>query len=156
MLILIFKRCLAPNFQTTYSDYSGIEFASELRDFITSDISKYYGNVLKHARIKIIEASPTVLAPFDPSLQAAAIEALNRRTFIQDQEVADMLPPQFKLTELLLENGVKEVKEDVICLKNGREIPYGVAVWAAGNGPLPIALNVIAALGEGEQVSICS
>jgi hypothetical protein len=95
-----------------------------------------------------------VLAPFDPSLQAAAIEALNRRISIQDREVAEMLPPQFKLTELLLESGVKEIKEDVVCLKDGREIPYGVAVWAAGNGPLPITLNIITALGEGEQVSL--
>ena len=136
-----------------FLDWSGIEFASELRDFITSDVSKFYGKILKHARIKIIEASSMVLAPFDPSLQAAAIEALNRRISIQDREVAEMLPPQFKLTELLLESGVKEVKEDVVCLKDGREIPYGVAVWAAGNGPLPITLNIIAALGEGEQVS---
>ena len=130
-----------------------MEFASELRDFIEEDGPKYYAKLLKHVRIKIIEASSMVLAPFDKSLQAAAIEALNRRVSIKDPEVAELLPPQFKLTELLLQSGVKEVKQGVICLNDGREIPYGLAVWAAGNGPLPISLHAIDALGEREQVS---
>jgi len=38
---------------------------------------------------------------------------------------------------------VSEVKEDRILLNNGKEIPYGLAVWAAGNGPLPITLQMI-------------
>jgi len=130
---------------------TGIEFASELRDFITSDIAKYYGKILKFARIKIIEASSMVLSPFDPSLQAAAIEALNRRVSIQDEKVADLLPRPFKITELILETKVEEVKKGVISLSDGREIPYGLAVWAAGNGPLPVTLNAIATLGMGEQ-----
>ncbi len=94
------------------------------------------------------------MSPFDLSLQTAAIEALNKKLHVQDKKVADLLPSQFKLTELLLESGVKEIKEDVVCLKDGREVPYGIAVWAAGNGPLPITLNIIKSLGEGKQVRI--
>ena len=36
---------------------TGIEFAAELRDFVEQDGPKYYPNLLKHVRIKIIEAS---------------------------------------------------------------------------------------------------
>jgi NADH dehydrogenase FAD-containing subunit len=58
-----------------------------------------------------------------------------------------LLPAAFKLTELLLDSSVKEVTENKIYLNDGTEIPYGLALWAAGNGPLPITLQLIEALG---------
>lgn len=36
------------------------------------------------------------------------------------------------MTEVLLKVGVKEVKAREIVLSDGRTIPYGLAVWAAG------------------------
>ena len=133
---------------------TGVEFASELRDFIESDGGKYYGELLKHVRIKVIEASSTVLMPFDKSLQREAIKQLTRAVEIKNPFVASLVLGDFQLTELLLESGVGEVKEDVIVLNNGREIPYGMAVWAAGNGPLPLTLNLIDALEGTEQESV--
>lgn len=54
------------------------------------------------------------------------------------------------IPQLLLDSGVKEVKSDLILLNDGREIPYGLTVWAAGNGPMPLALSLIESIG-GEQ-----
>ena len=119
-----------------------------MRDFIEQDGPKYYPELLKHVRIKIIEASPTVLAPFDKSLQEEAIKKMTRGVQTKDPLVLSMLPEDFKLTELLLNSGVKEVLEDKILLNDGSEILYGLAVWAAGNGPLPITLQLISAMGE--------
>lgn len=130
---------------------TGVEFASELRDFIEEDGPKYYPKLLKYVRIKVIEASPTVLAPFDKSLQTEAIAQLTRQIKTKDASVLNLLPEQFQLTELLLNSGVSEVKENSICLNDGTEIPYGLSVWAAGNGPLPITLGLIEKLGEGDQ-----
>lgn len=127
---------------------TGIEFAAELRDFIEQDGPKYYPNLLKHVRIKVIEATSSVLAPFDKSLQEEAIKQMKRKVLVSDPEVADLLPERFELTELLLDSSVKEVKENIIELTNGREINYGLAVWAAGNGPLPLTLQLIEDLGE--------
>lgn len=127
---------------------TGIEFAAELRDFVEQDGPKYYPNLLKYVRIKIIEASSTVLAPFDKSLQQEAIEVMNRQVQIKDQEVRRLLPSRFQLTELLLDSSVKEVTEKSIMLNDGNVIPYGLAVWAAGNGPLPLTLDIIEKLGE--------
>jgi NADH dehydrogenase FAD-containing subunit len=93
-----------------------------------------------------------VLAPFDKELQQEAIAQLKRPTMISDPKVAKLLPPNFQMTELLLEASVKEVKEDRILLNNGQEIPYGIAVWAAGNGPIPLTLQLIESLGD-EQAS---
>jgi NADH dehydrogenase FAD-containing subunit len=130
---------------------TGVEFASELRDFVEQDGPKYYPNLLKFVRIKVIEASPTVLAPFDKSLQQEAIAQLTRSVGSKDPVAQSLLPEDFKFTELLLSSGVSEVKEDRIILNDSREVPYGLAVWAAGNGPLPITLQLIEAIGEGEQ-----
>jgi len=49
---------------------------------------------------------------------------------------------------LMLDQSVQEVTEKSIMLKSGEEIKYGLAVWAAGNGPLPITLQIGEALGE--------
>jgi NADH dehydrogenase FAD-containing subunit len=124
---------------------------SELRDFIEQDGPKYYPKLLKFVRIKVIEASPTILAPFDKSLQEEAIKRLTSETKTTDPELQKLLPEKFKLTELLLNKGVSEVTANKIMLNDDTEIPYGLAVWAAGNGPLPVTLNLIESMGEGEQ-----
>ena len=99
----------------------------------------------------MIEASPTVLAPFDKQLQEEAIKQLTREVNKPDSAIMDLLPEDKKLTELLLNTGVAEVDENKILFNDGTDIPYGLAVWAAGNGPLPITLQLIDALGEGAQ-----
>jgi NADH dehydrogenase FAD-containing subunit len=127
---------------------TGIEFAAELRDFVEQDGPKYYPQLLKYVRIKVIEATSTILAPFDKSLQEEAIKQLSRSVNIVDPDVRDLLPEHFKLTELLLDSSVKEVGSDTIHLNDGTDIPYGLAVWAAGNGPLPLTLQLIDSLGK--------
>jgi NADH dehydrogenase FAD-containing subunit len=126
---------------------TGIEFAAELRDFIEQDGPKYYPQLLKYVRIKVIEASGTILAPFDKSLQQEAIKQMQRDVSILDPAARALLPAKFELTELLLESSVKEVGDRIIFLKDGKEIPYGLAVWAAGNGPIPLTLQIINDLG---------
>ncbi len=127
---------------------TGFEFAAELRDFIEQDGPKYYPTLLKYVRIKVIEASSTVLAPFVKELQDEAIAQMNRQFQISDQGVRRLLSSQFDLVEMLLDSSVKEVAEKKIYLNNGKELEYGIAVWAAGNGPLPLTLNLIKDLGE--------
>ncbi|KAG7366242.1 pyridine nucleotide-disulfide oxidoreductase [Nitzschia inconspicua] len=131
---------------------TGIEFAAELRDFVEQDGPKYYPNLLKHVRIKVIEASSTVLAPFDKSLQEEAIARMKRSVQVKDPDVLQLLPERFELVELLLESSVKEVTAKTIFLNNGLTIDYGLSVWAAGNGPLPLTLQLVEKLGE-EQAS---
>jgi NADH dehydrogenase FAD-containing subunit len=132
-------------------EFDLLQTDSELRDFVEQDGYKYYPKLLKYVRIKIIEASPTVLAPFDKQLQQEAIKQLTRGIQTKDPTILDLLPESFQLTELLLNSGVSEVDENKIMLNDGSEIPYGLAVWAAGNGPLPVTLSLIDALGEGKQ-----
>jgi NADH dehydrogenase FAD-containing subunit len=115
---------------------------------VEQDGPKYYPNLLKHVRIKVIEASSTVLAPFDKTLQEEAIKQLKRKVSLVDPDARDLLPERFKLTELLLDSSVKEVTESKIFLNDGTEIPYGLSLWAGGNGPIPLTLQLIESLGE--------
>lgn len=131
---------------------TGIEFAAELRDFVEQDGPKYYPNLLKFVRIKVIEASNTILAPFDKSLQEEAVKQLQRQMILPSPDVRQLLPERYELVELLLDSSVKEVGSNTIFLKDCFQIPYGLAVWAAGNGPIPLTLQVIDALGS-EQVA---
>ena len=127
---------------------AGFEFAAELRDFIEQDGPRYYPTLLKYVRIKVIEATSTVLAPFVKELQDEAVAQINRQFQVYDKKIEELLPPQFELVELLLDSSVKEVTEKIIYLNGGKKIGYGVAVWAAGNGPLPLTLEVIKKLGD--------
>ena len=130
---------------------TGIEFAAELRDFVEQDGPKYYPKLLKYVRIKVIEASSTVLAPFDKSLQEEAIKQMNRNVEFKDPNIYRLLPERFKLVELLLDSSVKEVTSKQILLNDGNTIDYGLSVWAAGNGPLPLTLQIVDALGEAQS-----
>ena len=125
--------------------------SAELRDFIEQDGPKYYPNLLKFVRIKVIEASSTVLAPFDKSLQEEAISRMKRQVAINDPAILNLLPERFQLVELLLDSSVKEVTENTIMLNDGSNIDYGLAVWAAGNGPLPLTLQIVEKLGEAQS-----
>jgi len=131
---------------------TGIEFAAELRDFVEQDGPKYYPQLLKYVRIKVIEASSTILAPFDKSLQEEAITQMNRNVKFKDPNMYRLLPERFKLVELLLDSSVKEVTAKQILLNDGNVIDYGLSVWAAGNGPLPLTLQIVENLGD-EQAS---
>jgi len=132
---------------------TGVEFASELRDFIEQDAWQFYPSLLKFVKIKVIEASSTILAPFDKSLQEAAMDQLTRRSVVSTSrpKYYDLLPQTVELTELLLDSGVSEVKGDKVLLNDGKEIPYGICVWAAGIGPLPITLDLIESLSEEQK-----
>lgn len=55
------------------------------------------------------------------------------------------------MTEVLLKVGVKAVTGTQLELSDGSSIPYGLAVWAAGNGPLPLVLDLIQAVDEQKE-----
>lgn len=123
-----------------------MEFAGELRDFIEDEGPKYYSNLLKHVRIKLIEASPIVLRPFDKTLQDAAVKALMEKPKQSDLYADDLF-------ELVINKKVSGVTPDHVLLEDGREIAYGLSVWAGGIGPLKITLDIIEKIGGRQKVN---
>eukprot|EP00571_Detonula_confervacea_P000047 CAMPEP_0172322936 /NCGR_PEP_ID=MMETSP1058-20130122/47351_1 /TAXON_ID=83371 /ORGANISM="Detonula confervacea, Strain CCMP 353" /LENGTH=597 /DNA_ID=CAMNT_0013038809 /DNA_START=87 /DNA_END=1880 /DNA_ORIENTATION=+ len=125
---------------------TGIEFAAELLDFIESDGPRYYKNLLPYVRIKIVEAAPTILRPFEDGMKDEAIRRLTRTMEIEGV-------PTLQPLEILLNKQVSEVSANYVYLKDGEKIPYGMSLWAAGIGPLPITTSLIETLEETEQIT---
>eukprot|EP01039_Chlorochromonas_danica_P005982 gene5982-6587_t len=118
---------------------TGVEFTSELRDWIEVEGRKYYGHLLKYVRITLVEAGETILPVFDKSLQEEALKKLTERATAL---VKDGYIPH-EITHIKLRCGVKEVGDKVITFSNGEKLNYGFCVWAAGNGPVPFVLGAI-------------
>ena len=112
---------------------------AELCDFIEQDVPLVYPHLLRFVRVKLIEASDKVLMAFDGELQQRALETLRGRTSAARSE---------PLVEVLLKCGVKEVRPTDILLNDDRTIRYGLSVWAAGNGPLPLVLDLTKSIPE--------
>eukprot|EP01036_Dinobryon_divergens_P028500 gene28500-37453_t len=118
---------------------TGVEFTSELRDWIENEGRRYYGKLLKYVKITLVEAGNAVLAVFDEALQKEAMRKLTER---RTQLVSDGYIP-VEVTQVLLRSGVKVVGDKYIEFSNGERLNYGFCVWAAGNGPIPFVLNTI-------------
>ena len=123
---------------------TGIEFAAELLDFIEGDGPRYYRDLLPYVRIRIVEASPTILRPFEDGLKDEAMRRLTR-----DIEIKGL--PNIRPLEVMLNKQVSEVSAKYIYFKDGDRLEYGMALWAAGIGPLPLTTSLIEELGNTEQ-----
>lgn len=124
---------------------TGIEFAAELLDFIEENGPRYYKELLPLVSIKIVEAAPTILRPFEDGMKDEAIRRLTRTIEVEGV-------PTLRPCQLLLNKQVSEVTANFVYFKDGEKIPYGMALWAAGIGPLPITSDTIAALDGTEQL----
>jgi NADH dehydrogenase FAD-containing subunit len=119
---------------------TGIEFCAELLDFIEDEGPRYYRDLLPFVRIKIVEAAPTILRPFEDGMRQEAIRKLTRSIPIEG--ITEPIQP----CEILLNKQVSEVTAQYIYFKDGSKIQYGMSLWAAGIGQLPITKNIIESL----------
>ncbi|CAM9362539.1 unnamed protein product, partial [Phaeothamnion confervicola] len=153
------QRRAALTFVVVGAGPTGVELTAELRDFIEDDVPNYYPDLLKYVSIKLVEASDRVLMAFDEELQKEAVSALTqRRTKLIEAGLIEE-----EVTEVLLQIGVKKVTDTAVELSNGQAsiclllrgvIPYGLVVWAAGNGPLPLVLDLIDSLPEQKERAV--
>ena len=116
---------------------TGVEFSGELFDFLRQDIEKYYPKLVPFVRTKLLQSGGSVLETFDQTMQKMALDALEKSGL-----------------DLVLKARVKEVtKNKIFYTQAGKEvvIDYGLCVWACGNGPVPIAKDLIKMQGETES-----
>jgi NADH dehydrogenase FAD-containing subunit len=70
--VTVIQRRNLLNFCIVGGGPTGIEFAAELHDLISSDISRYYPQLARLPRITVYEVSDTILGNFDEELQKYA------------------------------------------------------------------------------------
>ena len=118
---------------------TGVEFTSELRDWVEREGKKYYGGLLKYVSITLIEAGKAILMVFEKSMQDEGLRQITTRTTsLIEEGYIDK-----ETTNVLLNIGVQEINEKTIKLSNGESMPYGFCLWAAGNGPIPLILDTV-------------
>ena len=146
------QRRAALTFAVIGAGPTGVEFCAELCDFIEQDVPRFYPALLPFVSVKLVEASDKVLVAFDEALQAKALETLQTRlvpsassesaSASASEDGSSSSSSRPPLVEVLLKAGVKEVRSDALVFANNSTLKYGLSVWAAGIGPLPLVLDL--------------
>lgn len=112
---------------------TGVEFAGELQDFVDQDLTKWYPGVAQDITVTLVEGLPNILNMFDKELIKYAQD-----TF-EEEKIALRLKTMVKKVDGKLitaaikkDDGSTEIEE----------IPYGVLVWATGNGARDVTVNL--------------
>mmetsp|Transcript_13474 Transcript_13474/g.54004 ORF Transcript_13474/g.54004 Transcript_13474/m.54004 type:complete len:401 (+) Transcript_13474:1210-2412(+) len=105
---------------------TGVEYAAELHDLVTEDMSKKYSKLMEYFSVSLVQRQNTILTQFDGVLQQSAMD-------------------NFKQSGINVITGanVVEVTPTAILLKDGRELPQGMTLWAAGNGTQALVQDLL-------------
>ena len=124
---------------------TGVEFCSELRDFLATDAVKFYLELLPFVSVTLLEATNVVLGAFDETLRDVALEELRKTRPVAGKEGETVPAVNVQLTA-----SVKEVNATHVAYSNGDknvDVPFGLCVWATGNAPVRVVADAIEALG---------
>lgn len=104
---------------------TGVEFAGEMHDFVTDDLSKWFPDLMPLVRITLLEATGEILNAFDERLSMYALKQLKKARI-----------------NVRTNSFVKQVEPGRVILSTGEAIPCGLVVWSTGIGPTKLALAV--------------
>jgi NADH dehydrogenase len=117
---------------------TGVEMAGGLRELIDKVMHKDFPDLdAALIPITLIEAADRVLGPFHRKQSEQAVAALRRRRIKVEVGV-----------------GVDHVEADAVVLADGRRIPAGTIIWAAGVTANPVAGMLGVALGRGGRIPV--
>ncbi|KAI9285231.1 NDE1, mitochondrial external NADH dehydrogenase [Umbelopsis sp. AD052] len=105
---------------------TGIEFSAELYDFISSDMSRLYPQLMSQTRMTLYDVAPNILGTFDSQLSEYAHKKFSRKGI-----------------QIKTKRRVLEVTKDDLVIEGDGKVPYGMLVWSTGlmQNPLIESLN---------------
>ncbi|BGP41748.1 hypothetical protein JCM10450v2_005814 [Rhodotorula kratochvilovae] len=113
------------NFVIVGGGPTGVEFAGELHDFLTSDLTRAYPQLVSMCRITIYDVAPGILGSFDKSLSEYAT---NKYTH---EGIA-----------IRGSHHVTAVHEGALDIKEEGRVPFGLCVWNTGLAPNPLVESI--------------
>ncbi len=117
---------------------TGVEYAGALSELIGRVLGKDFpGLDLRQVEIFLVEASDTILAGYVPRLREAAIRTLTRKGI-----------------RVLLNAPVREAREAVLVLRDGRELPAGTVIWTAGVRGADLGARLATQVGRAGRVTV--
>ena len=109
---------------------TGVEFAAELRDFVTEDLKKQYPGLSEHARITLVHSRDHILNNYD-------------------EQISEYTEKHFKTDYIncVTNSRVTEVNKNSLVIMNKktkekRVEKYGTCVWATGIAPSPLTKEI--------------
>jgi NADH:ubiquinone reductase (non-electrogenic) len=99
----------------------GIEATAELYDLWTEEMRHIYSHLDGKLTITIHDVAPTLLSMFDSALSDYALDSLRG-----------------KKVEIKTSSHIERVESDAIFTKEDGRLPYGMLIWATGNGANPL------------------
>ena len=102
------------------------EFMSELHDFITSDVVKWYPDLVKHIKLTLVEAGPGILGSFDKALSEYYLQRLRKKNI------------DVRLNTALAgidERYIEGEQITVARFNDESEINFGAMIWSARGTP---------------------
>ena len=109
---------------------TGVEFAATLAEFVRGDLAASYPpDLVKRARVTLLQSGDAILTQFDSTLADAALAALRRDG-----------------VTVRLRARVARVAPGVATLKDGSDIAFGLCLWSAGNSPRGLVTDLRTAL----------
>ncbi|GAA5889262.1 hypothetical protein JCM8208_007821 [Rhodotorula glutinis] len=113
------------NFVIVGGGPTGVEFAGELHDFLTSDLTRAYPQLVDLCKISIYDVAPGILGSFDKSLQQYAEDKYVRRGIA-----------------IKGSRHVERVDEGVLHVKEEGPVKFGLAVWSTGLAANPLVDSI--------------
>ncbi|BGP18029.1 hypothetical protein JCM10213v2_006079 [Rhodosporidiobolus nylandii] len=113
------------NFVVVGGGPTGIEWAGELHDFLTSDLVHAFPTLAPLARITVYDTAPQILGSFDKSLSEYATQKFDREGI-----------------RVHTGRHVTSVSASYIEIKEEGTIPYGLLVWSTGLAPNPLIESI--------------
>lgn len=116
---------------------TGIEFAAELHDLITEDLSKVYPELIRHCRITVYDVAPQVLPMFDKRLSEYAMKTFHREGIvIKTSHHVERLRRGIPSTAARGAAGKPAVHNEhtylTMHVKEEGEVGVGMVVWSTG------------------------
>ncbi|GAA6048570.1 hypothetical protein JCM3770_006558 [Rhodotorula araucariae] len=113
------------NFVIVGGGPTGVEFAGELHDFLTSDLARAYPQLVSMCRITIYDVAPGILGSFDKSLAEYATNKYTREGIA-----------------IRGSHNVTAVHEGALDIKEEGRVPFGLCVWNTGLAPNPLIESI--------------
>lgn len=118
---------------------TGVEFTSELADFVRKDVKRYFPSIQPEIRISILESQPRVLKMFDKGIGEYVGEHLKSLGVDIRTGVRVVKAEEGKVT--------MQVKAD----KSLHDVDCGLLVWAGGIGTRPVTKKICESIGAEQQ-----
>ncbi|KAK8921712.1 hypothetical protein KSP39_PZI020602 [Platanthera zijinensis] len=122
---------------------TGVEFAAELHDFVSEDLSKLYPSIYGLVKIAVIQGGEHILTAFDERISTFAEE-------------------KFQRDGIDLKIGFRVVKvsdEDITMMSKATgefSVPYGMVVWSAGIGTRLVISDFMKQIGQGNRLVLAT